>query len=96
MSFPPEINSLYIGGGTPSLLNEEEITSIFTALKKTIKVDFLREITIEVNPEDINLKKLNFFKKIGFNRLSIGVQSMDDKVLKWMNRIHNKEQVLRG
>ena len=94
--FPPEINSLYIGGGTPSLLNEEEITSIFTALKKTIKIDFLREITIEVNPEDINLKKLNFFKKIGVNRLSIGVQSMDDKVLKWMNRIHNKEQALKA
>ena len=94
--FPSKINSLYIGGGTPSLLNEEEITSIFTALKKTIKIDFLREITIEVNPEDINLKKLNFLKKIGVNRLSIGVQSMDDKVLKWMNRIHNKEQVLKG
>ena len=94
--FPNEINSLYIGGGTPSLLNEEEITSIFTALKKTIKIDFLREITIEVNPEDINLKKLNFFKKIGVNRLSIGVQSMDDKVLKWMNRIHNKEQALKA
>ena len=61
--FPPEINSLYIGGGTPSLLNEEEISSIFTALKKIIKIDFLREITIEVNPEDINLKKLNFFKE---------------------------------
>ena len=94
--FPPETNSLYIGGGTPSLLNEEEITSIFIALKKTIKLDFLREITIEVNPEDINLKMLNFFKKIGVNRLSIGVQSMDNKVLKWMNRIHNKEQALRG
>ena len=94
--FPAEIHSLYIGGGTPSLLNEEDITSIFTALEKTIKLNLLREITIEVNPEDINIKKLNFLKKIGINRLSIGVQSMNDRVLKWMNRIHNKEQVLKG
>ena len=94
--FPHELNSLYIGGGTPSLLNEEEIRSIFKALKKIVKLNFLREITMEVNPEDINLKKLNFLKKIGVNRLSIGVQSMDNKVLKWMNRIHNKEQVIKG
>ena len=94
--FPDKINSLYIGGGTPSLLDEKELASIFTALEKTIKLNFLREVTFEVNPEDINIKKLSFLKKIGVNRLSIGVQSMDDKVLKWMNRIHNKEQVLKG
>tara|TARA_Y100000385_G_C13065802_1_gene626627 strand:- start:94 stop:1224 length:1131 start_codon:yes stop_codon:yes gene_type:complete len=94
--FPTDINSLYIGGGTPSLLNEDEIGSMFTVLKKIIKLHFLKEITIELNPEDLNIKKLNFLKKIGVNRLSIGVQSMDDKVLKWMNRIHNKEQVING
>ena len=94
--FPNLINSLYIGGGTPSLLNDNELKSIFLAIEKVIKLNHLKEITIEINPEDINEQKLTLFKKIGINRLSIGVQSMEDKVLKWMNRVHNKDQVFNG
>jgi len=94
--FPNLINSLYIGGGTPSLLNDNELKSIFIAIEKVIKLNHLKEITIEINPEDINEQKLTLFKKIGINRLSIGVQSMEDKVLKWMNRVHNKDQVFNG
>jgi oxygen-independent coproporphyrinogen-3 oxidase len=92
--FPNNINSLYIGGGTPSLLTNNELSIIFNSLKKVIDITSLKEVTIEVNPEDINREKLNFLKEIGVNRLSIGVQSTNDKVLKWMNRIHDKQQVL--
>ena len=92
--FPNNINSLYLGGGIPSLLTNNELSIIFNSLKQVIDISSLKEVTIEVNPEDVNREKLNFLKSIGVNRLSIGVQSTNDKVLKWMNRIHDKQQVL--
>ena len=53
----------------------------------------MSEITIEINPEDVEIEKLKTYKKLGINRLSIGVQSLDDKFLKWMNRGHSKSQI---
>ena len=76
--FPNNINSLYLGGGTPSLLTNNELSIIFNSLKQVIDISSLKEVTIEVNPEDVNRDKLNFLKSIGVNRLSIGVQSTND------------------
>jgi len=94
--FPNEVNSLYIGGGTPSLMENTDLELIFTALEKQVSLSALREITIEINPEDLDKNKLEFYKSLGINRLSIGIQSMDNKVLKWMNRVHDKKQVING
>lgn len=94
--FPNEINSLYIGGGTPSLMENTDLELIFTALEKQVSLSDLKEITIEINPEDLHKNKLEFYKNLGINRLSIGIQSMDNKVLKWMNRVHDKKQVING
>ena len=83
------LDTLYIGGGTPSLLNENEIEKIlncFNINKKT-------EITIEANPNSINFKKLKNCKNLGINRISIGVQSFDDKILKKIGRLHNKKDI---
>ena len=94
--FELNFTSLYFGGGTPSVLSKKEITQIFKALSKYVSLNKLKEITIEINPEDISYEKLNMYKDLGFNRLSIGIQSLDDKVLKWMNRAHTKKQVLEA
>ena len=94
--FPNEINSLYIGGGTPSLMENTDLELIFTALEKQVSLSDLKEITIEINPEDLHKNKLEFYKTLGINRLSIGIQSMDNKVLKWMNRVRDKKQVING
>ena len=93
---PKDVKSLYIGGGTPSLLSLQELTTIFNSLEKVIELGNLKEITLEINPEDVNKEKLDHFKVLGINRLSVGVQSFDNKVLKWMNRIHSNQQIIDG
>ena len=94
--FSQNIDSIYIGGGTPSVMTNFELEAIFIALEKKISIGKIKEITIEINPEDLLSEKLDFYKKIGINRLSIGIQSMNNDVLKWMNRIHDKNQVVKG
>lgn len=87
-----KIESIYFGGGTPSLLNTEELELIFETLIKYFSWDKTAEITLEANPDDINKGVLNDWKKIGINRLSIGLQSFNDEELKWFNRAHNAQQ----
>ena len=86
------IETIYFGGGTPSLLELDEITSLL----ESIKIDYLLsdniELTIEVNPDDISEEKLISWKSLGVNRLSVGVQSFFDRDLKLMNRAHNSRQ----
>lgn len=86
------IDTIYFGGGTPSLLNTEQIDAIITAIKKNFSVNDKAEITLEANPDDISEEKLLGWKENGFNRISLGVQSFFDEDLKWMNRVHNSEQ----
>ncbi|HEY5461940.1 MAG TPA: radical SAM family heme chaperone HemW [Hanamia sp.] len=88
------IETIYFGGGTPSLLSQYEINQILSSLKKNYKISNASEITLEANPDDITLEKLNAWKNAGVNRLSIGIQSFIDRDLKWMNRVHNAEQSL--
>ena len=82
------LNSVYFGGGTPSLLREEEFVIFFDAIKKHFTLSAETEITIEANPDDITIENLAIWKKMGFNRLSIGLQSFKEEDLKWMNRAH--------
>ena len=84
-----ELNTIYIGGGTPSLLTPkelEEITNLFNISNET-------EICLELNPETINEKYLKDLKRLGINRLSFGCQTFDDEILKIIGRRHNSTQV---
>ncbi len=86
------IETIYFGGGTPSLLSQAEIISIISSIKKNYNIDIDAEITLEANPDDITIGKLNEWKEAGVNRLSIGIQSFIERDLSWMNRAHNAEQ----
>ena len=83
------IETIYFGGGTPSILNENELGLILEHLNKFYSWTDQAEITIECNPDDLSEQKLHELKKLGFNRLSIGLQSFSDAELKWMNRAHS-------
>ena len=84
-----KINTLYFGGGTPSILSTDEVNNIFDIIFGNFDVAASAEITLEANPDDLVSEKLVAFKKIGINRLSIGIQSFDDAVLRFLNRAHD-------
>ncbi len=86
------LDSIYLGGGTPSLLTRKELTSIITKIDKSWQIDTSTEITLEANPEDITKDSLEAWHTAGVNRLSIGIQSFHEADLKYMNRAHNAEQ----
>ena len=88
------IDSIYFGGGTPGILDVAEVEAILGNIYNTFKIIDGAEITLEANPDDCSPEKLAEWKKIGINRLSIGVQSFDDAELKWMNRAHNASQAI--
>ena len=87
-----EVQTIYFGGGTPSLLNGEELGSVLTAIYNRFNIAPGAEITFETNPDDITSEKLMEWKSRGINRLSIGVQSFYDEDLRWMNRAHDAGQ----
>ena len=86
------LQSLYFGGGTPSVLEHEEIVALVQRAFKTFRWAADPEITLEANPDDLSQEKLTQLKAAGINRLSIGVQSFRDSDLQFMNRSHNAEQ----
>lgn len=86
--------SIFIGGGTPSILEEERIADIFKALYDTFYIEENVEITIEMNPGTITEDKLKVYQKVGINRLSIGLQSADNRELQILGRIHDFEDFL--
>ncbi|HEV8079075.1 MAG TPA: radical SAM family heme chaperone HemW [Chitinophagaceae bacterium] len=90
------IDTIYFGGGTPSLLTIAEIKKLLEAVHQYCNVTENAEITLEANPDDINEVKLAECKSIGINRFSIGIQSFKEEDLVWMNRAHNAEQALRS
>lgn len=87
----PTISTIYFGGGTPSMLAVEEIETILLSIKKQLPCQDTPEITLEMNPDDATLEKLQGLRNIGINRLSIGIQSFDDNVLKYLNRSHDSK-----
>ena len=88
------INSIYFGGGTPSLLSEEDLNRIFETLFTSFRVSPLAEITLEANPDDLSPEKIQVLKKTPINRLSIGIQSFRDEDLRFMKRAHNAKEAL--
>ncbi|MEN9859390.1 MAG: hypothetical protein RIT50_1512 [Bacteroidota bacterium] len=88
------IETIYFGGGTPSLLTIAELERILKTIREANWVDTCAEITLEVNPDDITLDQLKSWKDAGVNRLSIGIQSFYDTDLQWMNRAHTAKQAL--
>lgn len=89
-----KIDTIYIGGGTPSLLARGELKGILDAVKDKFTLSENSEITIECNPNSLTEEKLKFYKELGINRLSIGVQSLRDEQLKFIGRLHTSKQAL--
>lgn len=89
-----KIETLYFGGGTPSLLTKEELEKILNCVKSHFTLLKNAEITLEANPDDLTAAKLKELKSSGINRLSIGIQSFFDEDLKLMNRSHTSEQAI--
>lgn len=89
-----EVDSIYIGGGTPSLLELEELDRIFKKLHEKFKISSDCEISIECNPNSLTKEKLLGYKRFGINRLSIGVQSLNDEDLKFIARLHNRAMAI--
>ena len=87
--------TIYFGGGTPSLLSIKELNNILASLFSKFEIAKDAEITLEANPDDITAEKLQLWKKAGINRLSVGVQSFLDQELVWMNRAHSSADSLR-
>ncbi|AKL97479.1 radical SAM family heme chaperone HemW [Endomicrobium proavitum] len=86
---PVKVSTIYIGGGTPSVLSEKQIAQLLTSINKTFDISLLTEFTCELNPESVTPEKLKILKDNGVNRLSIGLQSSQDKDLQALGRIHN-------
>jgi oxygen-independent coproporphyrinogen-3 oxidase len=84
-----EITTVYFGGGTPSLLNENDVVALLEKIRSSFTVSDDVEITLEANPDDLTKSKLIELKRAGINRLSVGIQSFFDEHLKFMNRAHN-------
>jgi oxygen-independent coproporphyrinogen-3 oxidase len=91
-----KVETIYLGGGTPSILETKELEIIFEALRNQFVIDKDAEITLEANPDDIDRNKLNEWSLLGINRLSLGIQSFVEDELLWMNRAHNAETALKS
>lgn len=91
---PEPVETIYFGGGTPSLLNIEDLILILEKIRHVFEVSANAEITLEANPDDISAGKLAAWKQAGINRLSIGIQSFFEEDLQWMNRAHTAQQAI--
>jgi oxygen-independent coproporphyrinogen-3 oxidase len=87
-----QVDTIYIGGGTPSYVQSEHITKLLNHIKTHFNVLQSAEITIECNPESTTTQKLQAYKEVGVNRLSVGLQSTNDRLLKLLNRAHDSKQ----
>lgn len=90
-----KLESIYFGGGTPSLLNNGELAELLNTTDKHYNISENAEITLEVNPDDLSKEKLNDLHNLGINRLSIGIQSFFKKDLQFMGRIHTASEAQR-
>lgn len=88
------VNTIYIGGGTPSFIESKYIVNIISTIKEYFKINENAEITLEVNPGTVNENKLKDYFNAGVNRLSIGLQATNDSLLKEIGRIHTYEEFL--
>jgi len=91
-SIHQQIHTIYFGGGTPSILDNTFIERIIHSIHTNFDTSSVQEFTFEANPDDLSIEKLSFLKSIGVNRLSIGVQSFDNKNLSFLNRAHSAKE----
>jgi len=87
-----KIQSIYFGGGTPSILEAEDISRLIDKVSQHFQIDTNVEITLEANPDDLNREKVAKLRQTEINRFSIGIQSFFEEDLRWMNRAHNQEE----
>ncbi len=85
---PFEVDTLYLGGGTPSRLGGDGVARLVDAIRRRVSLASDAEVTIEANPDDVTRNAVELWREAGVNRLSIGSQSFDDRVLEWMHRTH--------
>ena len=90
------IDTLYLGGGTPSRLGGAGVARAIAAIRSRASLAADAEVTIEANPEDVNEEAVAEWREAGVNRLSIGAQSFDDDVLRWMHRVHDAAAITRA
>lgn len=88
------IDSIYLGGGTPSILPLNSLQKIFDTLSRSFYISANAEITLEANPDDLDANKISQLRKLPINRFSIGIQSFFEEDLRWMNRAHHAEEAL--
>lgn len=90
-----KIETIYFGGGTPSILNKKQLEKILNTIHKNYTID-LKELSLEANPDDINKEKIKDWLSLGIERLSVGIQTFDSATLKFLNRCHNEEEAIRS
>jgi len=89
-------DTLYLGGGTPTLLSEQDLSRLMGCLLGNFRLCPDAEITLEANPNDVTTERLRVCRELGFNRISLGVQSMDDRDLEFLGRRHTARQAARA
>jgi oxygen-independent coproporphyrinogen-3 oxidase len=90
------VKTIFIGGGTPSFVDGKHIKRIIEFIREKYNAENVEEITLEANPGTLNREKLALYKKAGINRISLGVQTLNDKLLKSIGRIHNSEDAVES
>lgn len=90
------VNTIYFGGGTPSLLSSETIAQLLETVHQHFSISPEAEITLEANPDDISPARALAWKQAGINRISLGIQSFRNQWLQWMNRAHHAEQSVQA
>ena len=91
-----QVSTLYFGGGTPSVLEGEQMERIMKAIRQTFQIEKTAEITLEMNPGTALREKLDLYRQLGINRLSMGIQSVKNENLKLLGRIHTYEDLLES
>ena len=87
-----QLETVYLGGGTPSILTFDQLEKLFKAIRSQFSFSSHPEITMEANPDDISAESIAFWAALGINRLSLGIQSFLQQELSWMNRVHRADQ----
>lgn len=90
------IETVYLGGGTPSQLNEKAFRQLFDCIDRVYGMEYCKEITLEANPDDLNEKYVHMLRRLPFNRISIGIQTFNDKTLQLLQRRHTARQAIEA